>query len=1382
MASTFQYPALVSRTLDPQGKSLRTIVALHDHEITDADINLIQDSQDNKRAAVLNDMVASGNLTYAPMVFNITNPNTFVIPGFDVLFNGQVVRVTGNLSADITQNRVNLPLPAFWGSSTNDEDARIYVVFLELWYQSLNPITGQGYYQDPVTKLFYFYPYGCINPDPSNATLLPDDSTDPFEGLFTTERAQIQWRFNVQRIGLQYNFTNLKFGLDPAYTSDVNSPLQSFNFSAPAAVYAQAQPGSVQPTPGYSPLAGLFPYRYTYMGGANIPVWSPTANYVDGSIVLQNNNYYVAYTANTNIQPPNLSYWNSLPINGDTGLWVAGDGNVNNSLGTMDGYSYAMPVAVVFQRNTGGFDISNNLFGCADSSINVANNGLIASGVSGRFDSKLADQIFPDDCVDTRSIVQLQGPDVDQQMRFGFGDLVTGNTRLAISRGNSTGNKAEALGSTLSYNVTVAPTSATSLVNQDLVGQWDGYANGFSSDQREFFATFAISTAQKTTGTPNQAWVLGDSFTISLPNTTNGTITDLEVTALVSDPIAGTKTPAALLQGQFTLTGLGTKACTAQFVVNLTGTAFDPGANNLYVTVGVTYPAGGSINLKQIPFAVDGGILNDQIAGAVLPVFGISEYAVTSNQVALPPSNQNIISQGISVNSVVAINPEFSTIQVGTKIWLAVPGALGVAGSISGSPVTTFTLPMNGIEGGLYGLYCTSAWDSVTTVPYTISSRTMNTVSGIQTQTVAVLQGTVNPTSTVIFSILAQNTAQLAYNAPVKGATEIEETVLFGNYSAGYGNSGDTNYPMDGRVNIESVSTVTVSGITTSTIVLGANGCTIKGISGDDVNPLIWVVTTSPSTVYTAVQAQTVNFIQGTVVITVQGVALAGAGALPFFIAGSILPAFSPSSSLTVEIEYIPYQGEGVLNRNYEIIHSEDNALLTTNGTGAAPVIGLSDTYPYNRELPIITTLPSQPSWNDAGLTNLPIASLFDSNYVAMRADNVEDTFDVPLHTNDFIPPINKDTRKTVAFTAVSTGGRGFSTAIPHLGYAITAPTPRTVLGQNLQTTIAPITLYVNNANGDDNDSGLSPQTAKKSIGAALASLPPVLTFPCVIIIADTGVPFTIAQITSTMEVVALGDGDIRSAKIYTVGNLSRVIQEEGRLVISQTSGAVNPVIIDATGFAGFGDGPTCAFYIDTSRVILNGITFKGFQNPAIVAYNADIDMVGCNWVDNVQGGSYVSCSSVILDGGSTTLPDAGTGHVAVQSNVTSSNHNLFVDGYNGTATPSYPPQPGVFYTMSRAATLNLSNHTIALTNEADIHVPTNPQPFPVPPFTPPYTQTFVVASAQLNSSISVTSNFQTYGAAVLQANSVLSQTAILTPFLGGVTADSSSSVVTQVV
>ena len=52
-------------------------------------------------------------------------------------------------------------------------------------------------------------------------------------------------------------------------------------------------------------------------------------------------------------------------VNGDPGLWRAGDGTSGNALGTVDGYSYAIPICVVFRRNSvvwngsnlnGGFD------------------------------------------------------------------------------------------------------------------------------------------------------------------------------------------------------------------------------------------------------------------------------------------------------------------------------------------------------------------------------------------------------------------------------------------------------------------------------------------------------------------------------------------------------------------------------------------------------------------------------------------------------------------------------------------------------------------------------------------------------------------------------------------------------------------------------------------------------------------------------------------------------------------------------------------------------------------------------------------------------------------------------------------------------------------
>ena len=463
-------------------------------------------------------MVSSGCLTYAPMQFNAFNPCTFAVPAFDLLFQGEVVTVAGNRSSSLSLNTVQVPTPPFWTSSTAEEDARLYVVFLELWYQSLNPITGQGYYQDPQTKLYYFFPYGCVNPDPSNATLVPDDSIDPTQGLFTTEKAQIQWVINVQRIGLNYDFTTYKFGLDPD-TVDTN------NF-APMSVYAQTTlPDS---SPGISPLNGIPTYQFTYMGG----------------------------------------------INGDTGLWRAGDGNVNNSLGTMDGYSYAVPLAVVFQRNYGNFDITSNVFGCANPSVAAPSgvNGLLSSSVSGRYDFKLADQVFPDDAVDTRSIVQLQGTDYDQTMRNGFGDLVTGNTKLKIARGNGLGNKTESLGSTLEYFVSVGPSNTA---NTSYLGPWDGYSNGFSSDERTFFSTLRVPTSLKTNGVQNSNWVVNDSFAVPLPggSAPGGNITSVQVTALVGDD----KVPAALLQGQYRVFGLGSKAVTVQLIVDLANTAFDPG-------------------------------------------------------------------------------------------------------------------------------------------------------------------------------------------------------------------------------------------------------------------------------------------------------------------------------------------------------------------------------------------------------------------------------------------------------------------------------------------------------------------------------------------------------------------------------------------------------------------------------------------------------------------------------------------------------------------------------------------------------------------------------------------------------------------------------------
>jgi hypothetical protein len=52
-------------------------------------------------------------------------------------------------------------------------------------------------------------------------------------------------------------------------------------------------------------------------------------------------------------------YTNMRETLGDASLWRAGDGNANNALGTVDGYTYAIPLCAVFRRNSQTFTAVN---------------------------------------------------------------------------------------------------------------------------------------------------------------------------------------------------------------------------------------------------------------------------------------------------------------------------------------------------------------------------------------------------------------------------------------------------------------------------------------------------------------------------------------------------------------------------------------------------------------------------------------------------------------------------------------------------------------------------------------------------------------------------------------------------------------------------------------------------------------------------------------------------------------------------------------------------------------------------------------------------------------------------------------------------------------
>ena len=118
--------------------------------------------------------------------------------------------------------------------------------------------------------------------------------------------------------------------------------------------------------------------------------------------------------------------------NGDPGLWRAGDGSdaAKDALGTVDGYSYAIPMLAVYRRgHSSGFssaDITSSKYAKGD------------AVVSDRPDGLYYDVVYPSDIVDLRHRV-LAGRDISALLDKTFRSLTQGTlrTRQGLVRGNA---------------------------------------------------------------------------------------------------------------------------------------------------------------------------------------------------------------------------------------------------------------------------------------------------------------------------------------------------------------------------------------------------------------------------------------------------------------------------------------------------------------------------------------------------------------------------------------------------------------------------------------------------------------------------------------------------------------------------------------------------------------------------------------------------------------------------------------------------------------------------------------------------------------------------------------------------------------------------------
>jgi hypothetical protein len=197
------------------------------------------------------------------------------------------------------------------------------------------------------------------------------------------------------------------------------------------------------------------------------------------------------------------AYFSSVP--GDPGLWRAGPGDPTDpTLGTVDDYTYAIPLFAVRRRNTGAYEPNLRSNGSARTLANY-----IAGYASDRPDNLFNNWVVAEDILDMRHKVVTQ-ENVKELCGDAFEKLV--NNRLPGKMTKRT------LGED-SFGISLVQPDAVSdvdLAGSTRIAQGDGVRRVFSNAQIDQPESFVIKTVADKSPSPGSNWTLGDSVAISL--------------------------------------------------------------------------------------------------------------------------------------------------------------------------------------------------------------------------------------------------------------------------------------------------------------------------------------------------------------------------------------------------------------------------------------------------------------------------------------------------------------------------------------------------------------------------------------------------------------------------------------------------------------------------------------------------------------------------------------------------------------------------------------------------------------------------------------------------------------------------------------------------
>ena len=204
-----------------------------------------------------------------------------------------------------------------------------------------------------------------------------------------------------------------------------------------------------------------------------------------------------------NGSPTSFTYANQS-ANGDAGLWIAGDGNPANALGTVDGFMYAIPLCAVFRRNQTAFDQFANLNGAGPS-----------SGASGRPDNLFNDEFISDDIADLRMAISPTGwsyPELlDKNLTYLLDNVLRSEWTFSSPYGGGTTGHTPFFSNQIgvsSANGGTAPYSGDGTGGGPRVAQFDAACRTFSG--RPVFESIVVAVPA-----PGGAWADSATFTIN---------------------------------------------------------------------------------------------------------------------------------------------------------------------------------------------------------------------------------------------------------------------------------------------------------------------------------------------------------------------------------------------------------------------------------------------------------------------------------------------------------------------------------------------------------------------------------------------------------------------------------------------------------------------------------------------------------------------------------------------------------------------------------------------------------------------------------------------------------------------------------------------------